>query len=136
MMLHLEKVRKTNIQFFCFLFLTWYRQGSYGVLNSWKSLKKSWNLPREIKSRKMVKSLVFFFQSCDCFINEFFFVWFKSYSSLASYVCSVSWKKLCFVFLKVYIDHLFDKLGKINKLFWKKMWKKSGSKNLYKPCTG
>lgn len=94
-----------------------------------KVLKKSWNLPREIKSRKMVKSPVFFFLSYNILslYKWIFFVLFKSYSVSASYVCCVSWKKLCFAFLKVYIDHLFDKLesGKINKLFWKKVWKKS-----------
>ena len=88
-----------------------------GFIRSFEFFKKFW------------KSLGFFFLATTFYsvINDFFFVLFRSYSISASYVCSVSWKKRCFAFLKVYIDHLFDKLesGKINKLFWKKVWKKS-----------
>ena len=84
-------------------------QGSYSVLNCWKSLEiwhgKCWKT--EVKSWKNGKSLLFFFESYNtCSTSEIFLVFVKSYSiSPAGHG-----KSFFSAFFKVSVDHLFDKL--------------------------
>ena len=78
-------------------------QGSYRVLNSWKSLeicpvifqtRKSLENRDDVRKR-MKKSWVFFQRYNKCFISEFFFVFVKSYLSLL--ICLQHTTKKAFV---------------------------------------
>ena len=88
-------------------------QGSYRVLNSWKSLViLPTNFPDlEIDWKCGKKVFSFFFQSYNkCFTSEFFFFRFGhvlfNLAFFLLYVCIASQEKLCSCFFKVCVDHL------------------------------
>ena len=106
-------------------------KGSYGVLNSWKSLEvcpaifQTWK-----KSGKMLKSLEFFFFFSNLqqeLYKWFFFSFWSNLIQSSPYVFTASWKIFVPAFFKVCINHLFDNLesGKRNHCFGKKVSKKS-----------
>ena len=109
-------------------------QGSYRVLNFWKSLeicpvifqtRKSLENRDEVR-KGMKKSWAFFQRYNKCFISDVFFVFVKSYLSLL--IClQHTTKKLLFLHFKVSIDWTYLRTTCLEKeiIVWEKVWKKS-----------
>ena len=111
-----------------------YWQGSYRVLNFWKShgvcpaifqtWKKSGKWRKSLEKWSMMV-LSFFFKATTSAleVNLFRFVQIL-FIQITTYVCSVQWKNRCSCILEVSVDYL-PWAWKKKLLLWKKVWKKT-----------